>query len=641
MNGRRYLLTLNTTNGAASRIQPLVLLLVFLALCRPLMGQSSAAIGKGDDLPIASHPGNVERVSTIDALEACASGGGFKTCEIGKTITGTNSSGNMIDYALPHGSHDLTVRCAPGVRVQWDPAGNPDGYVKMWHVDLTKAKAGSRHTIRDCVVEEIGGGTSAVAGIVYTNTEQDPRNETVFRIEHSRVTVRSVGEASGHSTYEAACGTGRDDGVPQGVTRVEIIDSECNARSTALALFNDCAPPCFENGVRSLVQDSVLRVEPGGFCAGGIRPGTPCSGETRTRADAQCPGGGRCSLAEAPAVLYFGQKSSFIWNGGEGYYGSVRSVDVPHEEQQTGTLADVTLAHVPALRGDGGLSAVFDAPTKPSGGIMVLDNLRLIADGIGPEPHVFFNWDYGQLIGDVFVDVTHATQVPTPCFGLRRCGVPLFNVGGTGSSYWVDTTTAIFPIAFTIRGPEPHRPSVLLGPNALASPLCIGSGFIDGGSRDYVTFNLDGDRSSGICARELWASGNPTESRATHDYLDFENHDIGLVRSNEEHYRVFDMVEVHGLRCKVDLAPGTGNQWEMQVLVNGAAIPESTSGVNDVRCTIADSDTSCTSGFKGGVIDQGDSRITVIVNSSDGTGTPDAAAKLQCSLCLGRAQPRI
>ena len=188
--------------------------------------------------------GNVELVSTIEELENCAAAGGFKTCEIVQNLRGENTSGNMIDYALPPGSHDLTVSCAPGVKVEWKPSGTPTGYVKIWHVDMTRADAGSRHRIRDCVVEELGGGRTAVAGVVYTNTQQDPARQTVFRIEDSRITTRSVGEAEGASTYEAACGTGRDHGVKQGVTRVELVDSECTSRSIALSLFNDCDPQC-------------------------------------------------------------------------------------------------------------------------------------------------------------------------------------------------------------------------------------------------------------------------------------------------------------------------------------------------------------------------------------------------------------
>ena len=595
--------------------------------------------------------GKIEPVSSVEELVKCASQGGFKTCEIVKTLRGTNPSGNMIDYALPEGQHDLTVRCAPGVKVEWRPSRTPTGYVKIWHVDMTKAAAGSRHRLQNCVVEEIGGGTTAVAGVVYTNTEQNPARQTVFRIEDSRITIRSVGEANGQSTYEAACGTGRDDSVNQGVTRVEIVDSECTARAIALSLFNDCSPECLDNGIRSIVEDSVLRVEAGGYCVGGQSRGTPCTGDTQAEADAQCSGGGRCDLAETPAVLYFGQKSSFQWNGGEGYHGAIRSVDVPRDEQQTGSIANVTLSHVPGLRGDGGVSAIFDAPPGPSGGNILLDSLRLIADGTAPTPHVFFNWDFGQLLGDVFVDVTHARQVSGPCFGLSRCGVPLFNVGGTGDSYWVDTSTALFPIALTIRGPEPHRPATLLGPNAVAAPLSIGPGYIDGGSRDYVTFNLDGDRSSGICARELWAEGNPTESQETEDYLDFENHDMGPVRGNEEMFRIFSTTEVHGLQCEVDTAPGPGSQWEMRVLVDGLKLPgtmlafeglsESTSGVNDVACTIAGLEKSCTSGFEGGVTDQGEARLTVSVDSSGGENTPHAAGRMRCSFCLGRAKPRI
>ncbi len=427
----------------------------------------------------------------------------------------------MVDYALPRGRHDLTVSCAPGVKVEWKLSGRPTGYVKIWHVDMTEAEAGSRHRIRDCVVEELGGGTTAVAGVVYTNTEQNPTNPTIFRIEDSRITLRSVGEAKGESTYEAACGTGRDHGVSQGVTRVEIVDSECTARG--------------------------------------------------------------------------------------------------------------------------------------SGGIILLNRLRVIADGTAPTPHVFFNWDFGQLLGDVFVDTTHSQQILGDCFGVGAngfsCGIPLFNVGGIGDSYWVETSTALFPIALTIRGPEPHRPANLLGPKALAAPLAIGPGYIDGGSRDYVNFNADGDRSSGICARELWAEGNPTESAETHDYLDFENHDMGPLREKEETYRVFSTIEVHGLNCVVDTAPGPGNQWQMRVLVDGVKLPgtmltfdgfsESTTGVNDVRCTISGLETSCTSGFEGGVTDQGTARFTVSVDSSGGNGGPKKAGLLRCSVCLGRAKPRI
>ncbi len=599
--------------------------------------------------------GNIEAVSTIEELVKCASGGGFKTCEIVQTLRGENTSGNMIDYALPRGRHDLTVSCAAGVRVEWKPSGTPTGYVKIWHVNMTKAEAGSRHRIRDCVVEEVGGGRTAVAGVVYTNTEQHPANQTIFRIEDSRITIRSVGEAEGKTTYEAACGTGRDYGVHQGVTRVEIVDSECTARTIALSLFNDCLPECRDNGIRSVIEDSVLRIEAGGYCTGGPSPGAGCTGDTQQEADAQCSAGGTCDLAETPAVLYFGQKSSFQWDGGEGYYGAVRSVDVPHDQQQTGSIANVTLAHVPGLRGDGGVSAIFDAPPRPSGGIILLNRLRLIADGTAPAPHVFFNWDFGQLLGDVFVDTTHSMQVPGDCFGVGAngfsCGVPLFNVGGTGDSYWVETSTNLFPVALTIRGPEPHRPANLLGPKALAAPLAIGPGYIDGGSRDYVNFNADGDRSSGICARELWAEGNPTESAETNDYLDFENHDMGPVRENEETYRVFSTIDVHGLNCVVDTPPGPGNQWKMRVLVDGVKLPgtmltfdgfsESTTGVNDVTCTIADQETSCTSGFEGGVTDQDTVGLTVSVDSSGGDASPRAAGLLRCSVCLGRAKPRI
>ena len=279
----------------------------------------------------------------------------------------------------------------------------------------------------------------------------------------------------------------------------------------------------------------------------------------------------------------------------------------------------------------------------------------MIADGTAPTPHVFFNWDFGQLLGDVFVDVTHSQQIRGDCFGVGAngfsCGVPLFNVGGTGDSYWVETSTALFPISLTIRGPEPHRPANLLGPKALAAPLSIGPGYIDGGSRDYVNFNADGDRSSGICARELWAEGNPTESAETNDYLDFENHDMGPVREREETYRVFSTIDVHGLNCVVDTAPGPGNQWKMRVLVDGVKLPgtmltfdgfsESTTGVNDVTCTIAGLETSCTSGFEGGVTDQGTARLTVSVDSAGGNGTPGTAGRLGIVtlIVLGRKSP--
>ena len=62
--------------------------------------------------------------------------------EIVQTLSGENTSGNMIDYALPQGRHDLTVRCAPGVKVEWKPSLAPHGYVKIWHVNMTKAEAG-------------------------------------------------------------------------------------------------------------------------------------------------------------------------------------------------------------------------------------------------------------------------------------------------------------------------------------------------------------------------------------------------------------------------------------------------------------------------------------------------------------------
>lgn len=154
---------------------------------------------------------------------------------------------------------------------------------------------------------------------------------------------------------------------------------------------------------------------------------------------------------------------------------------------------------------------------------------------------------------------------------------------------------------------------------------CTGSGT---GYASYCSGNrVRGDQTNDVSDGILYASVNPTEAQGTDDFMSMNDHAGSTVEGNEDDYVIAPgAVTFHSLYCKIDVAPGAGDEWRIVVRDDG--------GDTAVTCDISDSATSCSDLTNTAAAAVG-SLCNFDITSSTGATDPEAAALITCSVRIG------
>lgn len=123
-------------------------------------------------------------------------------------------------------------------------------------------------------------------------------------------------------------------------------------------------------------------------------------------------------------------------------------------------------------------------------------------------------------------------------------------------------------------------------------------------------------------------SFNPTEAGATDDFLNLTDGTFGTTAAAEDEFVVpIDMV-VWGLSAEVDVAPGGTDTYDIAIVDDGT--------LTIVVCEILGTATTCQSDETLLHEVAAFSDLTVVVDTGNGAGDPDAAAEIRVAFCLER-----
>mgnify|MGYP000184432191 CR=1 FL=1 len=132
----------------------------------------------------------------------------------------------------------------------------------------------------------------------------------------------------------------------------------------------------------------------------------------------------------------------------------------------------------------------------------------------------------------------------------------------------------------------------------------------------------DRDRSCGPISETV----NPTEARATNDYINLTDGTIGTTAAAEDEYVIGTKAVFWGLYADVDVAPGSGDMWDVTVVDDGTA--------TRLTCRISGTATNCSTTSDVEIVMAKGSDVTVLVSSASGASDPDAAAEIRVGFCV-------
>lgn len=138
--------------------------------------------------------------------------------------------------------------------------------------------------------------------------------------------------------------------------------------------------------------------------------------------------------------------------------------------------------------------------------------------------------------------------------------------------------------------------------------------------------------SPSACQQVLWGIVNPTEAQVTPDYIDPRDHAGSTTEGNEDTFLMPNATMlVSNLACTVDVAPGAGDIWTIDVRVGTPGALADTA----LDCTISGAAATTCSNSADIVLADTTDAITIGIESDDGASDPDAAASIDCRFCLG------
>lgn len=134
------------------------------------------------------------------------------------------------------------------------------------------------------------------------------------------------------------------------------------------------------------------------------------------------------------------------------------------------------------------------------------------------------------------------------------------------------------------------------------------------------------------CGQVLWGVVDPTEAQVTPDFIDLRDNAGSTTESNEQNFSMpSSTMLISNLACTVNVAPGAGDQWTIDVRAGTAGSLADTA----LDCEIADTDTTCTNNTDVVAVTAAQV-MTIGIESDDGATAPTAAATMDCRFCLGQ-----
>lgn len=140
-----------------------------------------------------------------------------------------------------------------------------------------------------------------------------------------------------------------------------------------------------------------------------------------------------------------------------------------------------------------------------------------------------------------------------------------------------------------------------------------------------VAFALPAFADSDLDCQVVSETINPTEAQATDNYINLTDGTFNTTAAAEDEFIVPVEVKVWGLFADIDVAPTTGDTWDIYVVDDG---------VNTlVTCEIEGTATSCQNVNNVATVAAG-SDLTILVDSGDGAGVPATAGELRVGFCI-------
>lgn len=123
---------------------------------------------------------------------------------------------------------------------------------------------------------------------------------------------------------------------------------------------------------------------------------------------------------------------------------------------------------------------------------------------------------------------------------------------------------------------------------------------------------------------------DPTEGKTTDNFIKLSDGTTGTTQASEDIFVAPVELIVSDITALVDVAPGANDSWVVYFVADGTR-------VGGLTCEIAGaSAVTCNSGNDEAIIAAG-ARMTLAIDSGEGTGDPAAAASFEVSACIRRS----
>ncbi len=119
-----------------------------------------------------------------------------------------------------------------------------------------------------------------------------------------------------------------------------------------------------------------------------------------------------------------------------------------------------------------------------------------------------------------------------------------------------------------------------------------------------------------------------SDATATSDYINLLDGTVSTTHAAEDVYTIPRAMTAYGLSVQMTTAPGSGDQRNFYLSVNGGVI-----GL-PITCAVAGTATSCTSPSNTGVTIPADAEITILATSALGASNPTDEGETRWSFCL-------
>ncbi|MEE8386883.1 MAG: hypothetical protein V3S01_13295 [Dehalococcoidia bacterium] len=131
---------------------------------------------------------------------------------------------------------------------------------------------------------------------------------------------------------------------------------------------------------------------------------------------------------------------------------------------------------------------------------------------------------------------------------------------------------------------------------------------------------------SGAC-QVVGSEINPTEARATDDFIKLSDGTTGTTQTGEDIFVAPIELRLSDIRATVDVAAGANDTYAIYFVSDAVRVTGLTCGFGGA------SDVTCYSGMQSAVVPAG-SRLTLAIDTGEGTGDPAAAASIEVSACI-------